>query len=67
MHVRTSTASTRQRRWWWLLCALVFAVAAGLQVFLAVTMTTWWAWTAAVAFALIAISCTVAARLASPP
>ncbi|WP_208025915.1 hypothetical protein [Amycolatopsis acidicola] len=61
MSVHPPAASMRNRRWWWLLCALVFAVTAGLQVFLAVSTAAWWAWAVAVFFALIALGCALAA------
>ncbi|HVV09429.1 hypothetical protein [Amycolatopsis sp.] len=60
MSIRSSAASMRHRRFWWLLCALVFAVTAGLQVFLAISAAAWWAWAVGVFFALIALGCALA-------
>ncbi|WP_236796211.1 hypothetical protein [Amycolatopsis sp. GM8] len=60
MHVDSGAAPTRYR-WWWLLCALIFTVTAGMQVYLAVSMTAWWAWTVASLLAAIALACVVAA------
>lgn len=62
MQIPTSTPSARSARRWWLLCAFVFAVTSAVQVYLAVTMTAWWAWCTAAALAVIAISCLVAAQ-----
>lgn len=57
MHVdiRSGAAGARHRRLWWLLYALVFAVAAGMQFYLAITMALWWAWTAAAILSVIAL------------
>ncbi|TNC29074.1 hypothetical protein [Amycolatopsis alkalitolerans] len=56
MHVESGATGARYRRWW-LLCALLFAVTAGIQVYLAVTATVWWAWAAAAFFLVIALAC----------
>ena len=62
MHIQSGATGARNRRWWWLLCLLVFAVAAGMQVYLAVSMTAWWAWAAATVLALVAAACGYAAQ-----
>lgn len=63
MHIDSGATRTRHR-WWWLLCALVFAVTAGIQVYLAVSTTVWWAWTLAAVLTVIAIACVFAAARA---
>lgn len=62
MHSHSGAASARYRRLWWLLCALVFVATTGMQIYLAVTMTAWWAWAAAAFFTLIALACLYAAQ-----
>lgn len=62
MHVHSGAAGARHRRLWWLLCALVFAVTGGMQVYLAISMTAWWAWATAAFFTVIALTCGYAAQ-----
>lgn len=62
MDIHSGAASARHRRWWWLLCSLIFAVTAGMQVYLAISMTAWWAWTAAALLTVIALACVYAAQ-----
>jgi len=61
MSVPQMTVKARHRRLWWFACALAFLVAGGLQMYLAVSMTAWWAWAAAVFFVLTGLACGVAA------
>ena len=61
MSVRPTTAKERYRRLWWFACALAFLVAGGLQTYLAVSVTAWWAWAAAVFFVVTGLVCAVAA------
>lgn len=55
------TAKSRHRRLWWFACALAFLVAGGLQAYVAVSTTAWWAWTAAIFFVVIGLTCSLAA------
>ncbi|MTD54896.1 hypothetical protein [Amycolatopsis pithecellobii] len=61
MHIDSSAAATRYRRWLWLLGALIFAATAGMQVYLAISMTAWWAWAVAAVLAVISLACVLAA------
>ena len=61
MSVPPITAKARHRRLWWFACALAFLVAGGLQAYLAVSTTAWWAWAMAVFFVVSGMACSVAA------
>lgn len=62
MQIPTSTPSARSGRVWWLVCAFVFAMTAAVQVYLAVTMSAWWAWGTAAVLVAVAVICVIAAQ-----